>query len=511
MNIKRLYFYLIFISLSQIFSLNGMKEKEFEKAGDSKGYYKILGVNKDSSPSDIKKAYYKLAKKWHPDGWSDKSPEEQKSAEEKFKEIAVANETLSDKQKRANYDRGISDLPNINPDDVVKPDELINIFARINSWFKTYPNETVYEVLGIPETANQDEIEKAYNDLIAKTTEQSKLLKLNLAEKILKQSASQAIYNSKLKTQKDAILKNKIKTWFELYNNQNPFEILGASKSPTHKEIKEKFNSLIKNISPESDQFKKLKLAVEIVTSAPQENFFTLLTEVRAAQPTDDKKAQIARMNDLLFIQFNKEKNLYSTIDILKQLAKETKEFDFDNDYYNAGELSELLMGAPIIKNSFIEFVFEILENSLKKDLSRDQIMKILKLIKKAKKKYTLWKNANSGFLDRNWSREKPIFELLNDYEKIYKEKPQEQQKKLPQSELEKKLQAKQQATQARIRQERETLEKARRDRDARQQVPQQNEQTPRTEQIKLKQRENLKITLQELHQNLIKLSYALR
>ncbi len=63
-------------------------------------YYEILGVAKNSSVDDIKKAYRKLAMQFHPD----KNPGDKK-AEEKFKEIAEAYAVLSDEQKRANYDR----------------------------------------------------------------------------------------------------------------------------------------------------------------------------------------------------------------------------------------------------------------------------------------------------------------------------------------------------------------------------------------------------------------------
>jgi molecular chaperone DnaJ len=63
----------------------------------SKDYYEILGVNKNASKDEIKKAFHKLAHKHHPD--------KNKGDDSKFKEVNEAYQTLSDEQKRAQYDR----------------------------------------------------------------------------------------------------------------------------------------------------------------------------------------------------------------------------------------------------------------------------------------------------------------------------------------------------------------------------------------------------------------------
>lgn len=69
-----------------------------------KNLYDILGVPKNASKSDIKKAYKKLSIKWHPDKHTNDTPEKQKEAEEKFKEITNAYSILSDDKKRSEYD-----------------------------------------------------------------------------------------------------------------------------------------------------------------------------------------------------------------------------------------------------------------------------------------------------------------------------------------------------------------------------------------------------------------------
>ena len=67
---------------------------------NKKDYYEVLGVSKDASDADIKSAYRKLAKKYHPDLNKD-----DKDAAEKFKEASEAYEVLGDKEKRKMYDQ----------------------------------------------------------------------------------------------------------------------------------------------------------------------------------------------------------------------------------------------------------------------------------------------------------------------------------------------------------------------------------------------------------------------
>ncbi|KAG6471180.1 hypothetical protein ZIOFF_072281 [Zingiber officinale] len=87
------------LSASRIEFKQARQRRYFGKMGVD--YYKVLGVDKGAKDDDLKKAYRKLAMKWHPD----KNPNNKSEAEAKFKQISEAYEVLSDPQKRAIYDQ----------------------------------------------------------------------------------------------------------------------------------------------------------------------------------------------------------------------------------------------------------------------------------------------------------------------------------------------------------------------------------------------------------------------
>ena len=95
-------------------------------------YYEILGINKNASEDEIKKAYRKLAMKYHPD----KNPNN-KEAEEKFKKINEAYEILSDKEKRKKYDLYGKDFNNVSN---ISPEDIFKTFFNLNGDFFNFNN-----------------------------------------------------------------------------------------------------------------------------------------------------------------------------------------------------------------------------------------------------------------------------------------------------------------------------------------------------------------------------------
>src|SRR5688572_11878546 len=78
----------------------GWQRRAEGRMATKQDYYEALGVKRDASEKEIRQAYRRLARQYHPDV----SPND-KTAEERFKEISEAYEVLSDKENRAKYDR----------------------------------------------------------------------------------------------------------------------------------------------------------------------------------------------------------------------------------------------------------------------------------------------------------------------------------------------------------------------------------------------------------------------
>ena len=98
-----------------------------------KDYYSILGVDRNASDVEIKKAFRELSKTWHPDRHANDTEDKKKEAEEKFKEIAEAYGVLSDKEKRQKYDQFGSvdgpDMSGFGNFGGMDADDIINMFA----------------------------------------------------------------------------------------------------------------------------------------------------------------------------------------------------------------------------------------------------------------------------------------------------------------------------------------------------------------------------------------------
>src|ERR1700744_2415576 len=87
-----------------------MTERKTIMATQTKDYYSTLGIKKTATPDELRRAFRKLARKYHPDV----NPGDKK-AEERFKEISEANDVLSDEKKRKIYDQVGFYSDNIDP------------------------------------------------------------------------------------------------------------------------------------------------------------------------------------------------------------------------------------------------------------------------------------------------------------------------------------------------------------------------------------------------------------
>jgi DnaJ family protein C protein 7 len=99
--------------------------KKEEKKAKKRDYYKILDLKPDASVEDIRKAYKKLAAKWHPDRHNE-SEEDHKLAEKTFRDISDAYCVLSDAKKKQQYDSGM---------DPLNPEEASKCYINYLRWY----------------------------------------------------------------------------------------------------------------------------------------------------------------------------------------------------------------------------------------------------------------------------------------------------------------------------------------------------------------------------------------
>ncbi|ETE60270.1 hypothetical protein L345_13988, partial [Ophiophagus hannah] len=125
-----------------------LKNAQMElKKSKRKDYYKILGVDKNASEDEIKKAYRKRALMHHPDRHSGASAEIQKEEEKKFKEVGEAFTILSDPKKKARYDSGQDleeDGMNMGVREVDRKTTNAKIEKRSRGFDYTYEKSTLF-------------------------------------------------------------------------------------------------------------------------------------------------------------------------------------------------------------------------------------------------------------------------------------------------------------------------------------------------------------------------------
>ena len=106
----------------------------------NKDYYEILGISKDADQEEIKLAFRKLAKKYHPD-----LNHKDKNAKEKFIKLKEAYDTLIDPVKRRIYDQAGYDPRNIDLNDIFQNYDFINIREILQQIFSTTRQKSYYK------------------------------------------------------------------------------------------------------------------------------------------------------------------------------------------------------------------------------------------------------------------------------------------------------------------------------------------------------------------------------
>jgi molecular chaperone DnaJ len=134
-------------------------------------YYETLGVKKDASADEIKNAYRQLALKYHPDRNSDKSSEEKKQLEEKFKEINEAYAVLSDPDKRRQYDTYGSDTfhQRFSQEDIFRGTDINEILRQMGMDFG-FDNDifSMFGFGGMGGSRRQARMEDIGNDILTR-------------------------------------------------------------------------------------------------------------------------------------------------------------------------------------------------------------------------------------------------------------------------------------------------------------------------------------------------------